>query len=460
MATYYISTTGSDAPAVIGSEASPWATLSYAISHADATAVTISGGGSGYSDGTGIATTGGTGTGLKVDITTVAGAITAATVDEAGTGYTDGDIVTVDGGTGGTLEVTGPFALADGDTIKVKDGTYVETVETEINLSNLTITSESGDKSTVTISNTLNQYWINLWKGTTGTVIKDLTFTQMSTVGSYSVCFRGYIGGSGTYAVATFQDCNINAIERAFENFGSGTVIQRCAISAMGSGTSKMYAIQLSGLSTNVTIDSCLIKDFYKYGIYASNNDSGGTPARTTIRNCTIISPEDPLDGAYGILTYGTENTILNTVVYSYQTGGDEGYDYAVRFGVSSQATTQGRMLVAAGVYTQAYWLREGAPTVTEQLETQVPNVEDPPYNGALFVDLAGGDYHPDPAGILYQRGYATSFPATDLNGNAFNNPPSIGCLEEEPSGGGGPTNSVVKSMGGGLLSSPFTLTP
>lgn len=62
-------------------------------------------GGSGYTAGTGVATTGGTGTGLTVDTTVSTGAITGIAINAAGSGYTVGDTITVSGGTGGTFRI-------------------------------------------------------------------------------------------------------------------------------------------------------------------------------------------------------------------------------------------------------------------------------------------------------------------------------------------------------------------
>jgi len=64
-------------------------------------------GGSGYSVASGVATTGGTGSGFKVNILTVtSGAIATFNIAARGTGYTVGDVLTVAGGTGGTFTVT------------------------------------------------------------------------------------------------------------------------------------------------------------------------------------------------------------------------------------------------------------------------------------------------------------------------------------------------------------------
>jgi len=64
-------------------------------------------GGSGYSVASGVATTGGSGSGFKVNILTVTtGAIATYSVAARGAGYAVGDVLTVAGGTGGTLTVT------------------------------------------------------------------------------------------------------------------------------------------------------------------------------------------------------------------------------------------------------------------------------------------------------------------------------------------------------------------
>ena len=60
--------------------------------------MSISVAGTGYTTATGVATTGGTGTGLTVDTTITNGAITAVAVNNPGTGYAVGNIITVTGG--------------------------------------------------------------------------------------------------------------------------------------------------------------------------------------------------------------------------------------------------------------------------------------------------------------------------------------------------------------------------
>ena len=66
-------------------------------------AIAINAGGTGYSDATNVATTGGSGTGLTVDITVTAGVITNIEIAKMGEDYTDGDTITVTGGGGNAI---------------------------------------------------------------------------------------------------------------------------------------------------------------------------------------------------------------------------------------------------------------------------------------------------------------------------------------------------------------------
>ncbi len=60
----------------------------------------VSVGGTTYATATNVATTGGTGTGLTLDITVVAGVVTAVAINNPGNGYTAADAITITGGDG------------------------------------------------------------------------------------------------------------------------------------------------------------------------------------------------------------------------------------------------------------------------------------------------------------------------------------------------------------------------
>lgn len=69
-------------------------------------------GGTGYSDDTAVATTGGSGSGLTVDTTTSAGVITSFDVNAGGTGYEVGDIINITGGGANAFYVLRPGDFA------------------------------------------------------------------------------------------------------------------------------------------------------------------------------------------------------------------------------------------------------------------------------------------------------------------------------------------------------------
>ena len=57
-------------------------------------------GGTGYTTASGVATTGGTGTGMTVDITHIMGGLATVTINASGSGYTSGDVITISAGSG------------------------------------------------------------------------------------------------------------------------------------------------------------------------------------------------------------------------------------------------------------------------------------------------------------------------------------------------------------------------
>ena len=121
-------------------------------------------GGTGYVSATAVATTGGSGTGLTVDITAVAGAVTAVTINAAGGNYAEGETVTITGGganatiailtvkemevgqtlTGATSGTTGVITALGSTSVTVDnvDGFFKKTeVVSAGNVNNLTVSS-------------------------------------------------------------------------------------------------------------------------------------------------------------------------------------------------------------------------------------------------------------------------------------------------------------------------------
>jgi hypothetical protein len=98
--------------------------------------------GTGYTTASGVATTGGTGTGLTVDITAAAGDITAVTVANPGSGYTNGDVITITQGGGASDDETATLTVSAAGMVvtvggaptvytiaEVLDGTYTPSTD-------------------------------------------------------------------------------------------------------------------------------------------------------------------------------------------------------------------------------------------------------------------------------------------------------------------------------------------
>ena len=99
--------------------------------------------GSGYSTATGVALTGGTGSGATISITSVGGGvgdIVEYTVTNAGTGYTKNDVLTVPGGNGDARITISQIAhgWSVGDKIRIEDNSLTFTCDSDNNYTNHT----------------------------------------------------------------------------------------------------------------------------------------------------------------------------------------------------------------------------------------------------------------------------------------------------------------------------------
>jgi hypothetical protein len=96
-----------------------------------ATLGVVSVGGTTYIDATNVATTGGTGTGLTLDITTAAGVVTAVAINNPGNGYTATDAIIITGGDGLAATTVATISAGVGSLTfaEVLDGTYTPSTD-------------------------------------------------------------------------------------------------------------------------------------------------------------------------------------------------------------------------------------------------------------------------------------------------------------------------------------------
>ncbi|MDB4301024.1 hypothetical protein N9926_00940 [Flavobacteriaceae bacterium] len=109
-----------------------------------ATLGAVSAGGATYVTATNVATTGGTGTGLTLDITAVAGAVTAVAINNPGNSYTALDAITITGGDGAATTTVATVAAAGGafTITEMLDGTYTASTDPVGDVVSATVTVE------------------------------------------------------------------------------------------------------------------------------------------------------------------------------------------------------------------------------------------------------------------------------------------------------------------------------
>ena len=181
--------------------------------------VTIAAGGSTYgASGTNVATTGGTGSNLTVDFTSTGGVVDGVTINTAGTGYTVGDTITI---TGGGNNATFTIASVTG----VISGVAVNTAGTGYGVGDtLSVTQAGGSSGIVevgavadsTIAVTVSDWWTNT--NTDGT-------KSASDDGKIGLSALGPRPGTSSYAAnlgLAYDEVHIGVIERSTK-----TVVER-----------------------------------------------------------------------------------------------------------------------------------------------------------------------------------------------------------------------------------------
>jgi hypothetical protein len=329
--------------------------------------------------------------------------------------------------------------LANSDTVQILSGYNVtEQVGSGVSwVDSVTVIGDVADPSNAVIqwnnpTSATYSYVLTIGGNANFWVFKGLTLNYTGAHTTGSSCFYG---GWGGHSDLSFEDCSVNSSgEYGFYNPGPTLSLKRCRIDNSTNTTSaSSYGV---GFASTMAMESCLLIDWGLYGVYASGVGSVSNTtayqskgaglvttgsrqfylvgAGSSFTNCVVQTTYNA-GGSIGLSGGGGSGTITNCIVFGFQ------YD------ISAPGYTQTAVTVTAGV---------GASPV--------------------LVAPATGDFSPANPGLAYHTGTSASIPAGgDLDRRAFDNPPSIGALEYSAI-----TNSVLKSMGGGLLNSPFTLTP
>jgi hypothetical protein len=339
-----------------------------------------------------------------------------------------------------TVMSTAIAAATAGDTLQVLAG-YSFNTGTEaydfvkIDKDNLTLESQGGTPSSATIAtaDSANDHpTISVHQATTGISIKNLTIKN---TGAGTMPFGINCGPSANSNVVNIEDCVIESTGMGVGYIFSGSV-KRCHIK--GTGTLAHVGVHYTGGSstTSVIVESCLFDSIKKYGVF---NMNGGF----TVRNCTFYNPT-PSSSSAGMYMSGDPYTVSNCVFYTTATT-------MVPILMSDDSGNTVKNCVAFGSATMVFTGLGGSIVKANLVDNSAAVTP-------VFVSV-GSDFHPDPDGSAYQAGDASLAATTDIDGNSFDTPPSIGCYEAESSGGGGGGGAVASSKAG-FLSSPFTLNP
>lgn len=200
-----------------------------------------------------------------------------------------------------------------------------------------------------------------------------------------SASFGGLYRAEGCI-IEDFSITNTQATQGGARCFVQSTATIRRTIARTLSTGGNSPVIQLAG----GTAEACYTEGGTQ-GITVSASGS-------SMINCTIV------DADTGINAGSNSNlTVQNNVVYNCTT------EYSGTFPTSTVSHNAGEDAVG-----------------TQPTEIQTDYVQ---ITSADFVDAAGGDYSPTSGGQLDGAGTSTSV-TTDLLGNAFNTPPSIGAIE------------------------------
>jgi len=327
----------------------------------------------------------------------------------------------------------------DGDTISIAAGTYSESIKCQTSLGvsvPLHFVGRTGNPADVIITGaggTGGHGQVSISQG--GSISHCTVISTSSSISALS------IGSISSTAGMIATNCIVKSASIGVHVYQSGLVLDRCSIICTHKGTTtSTYGIDADFLSASKVypkLYSCLVQDFNTYGIYMEGYGD--------VINCTVQT--DYVKWVYmrGIWAANSYNNIFHN---------NSGVDMLLGI----QATTINNSISYG---TKADLSGDFSGSQTSCYDSAAVIADGNP----VFEDEAADDFTINASSLAYQNGTyawqtANSVALTDLVDVAYDtSTPAIGCYEFV-SAGGGPTNSVIKSMGGGFLSSPFSLTP
>ena len=347
-------------------------------------------------------------------------------------------VITV-GATGDYTTLNLAIAAASGaTTIRTLADFAHDDTQVNVSKSDLSFESHSGDPADCVVeTNSTVSYTFKFSSSKTG-----LSMTGMTVRNNKSSGYAMYMGRSAI----TVTNCIIDAVGVGLAYPGNPSIIQRCRFGVTTGGTHGIYRSGAGGAAHATTIDSCLFTGWSHYTVYC-------TTGINAVRNCTVYMLGATTSTSRAIYFNTNMSAAYNTIVYA-TTGSGGNVDDGVY--AKSEVTNVVKNVISFGDAGDNFDL--GASVVTANLYDQAAVTAD---GNPVFEAQSGdvvSDFHPHASGLAYHNGDATFAPSTDIDGNSFDSPPSIGCYEAAAAGGG--TARAVGNSRAGFLPSPFTLTP
>ncbi len=269
--------------------------------------VTITAGGATYgATGTNVATSGGTGSNLTVDFTSTGGVVDGVTINTAGTGYTVGDTITITGGgNNATFTIASVTGAITGVTVATDGAGLGYAVGDQLGITQAGGASGVATVSTIqdsTIAVTVSDWWTNT--NTDGT-------KSASDDGKISLSAVGPRPGTSAFAAnlgLSYDEVHVGVIERSTK-----TVVER--LQYLSKFTDGVSAEGASAYYPTI------IKEASNYVYFGSHNTAAHNP---TSAGAGLAA------GTAGSAGTSGQKLQLFGVVQTSLTGGTDDYAYTV----------------------------------------------------------------------------------------------------------------------------------
>jgi hypothetical protein len=259
-------------------------------------------GGSGYSNGSNVATTGGSGTGLTVNITTSAGVVDAVTIQSSGSGYTVGNTVTIAGSPGVVTGISSILSSGSGYTT----GSSIATTGgsgTGLRV-NVTANDNLGTVQAISVTNPGSGYTTGVANTSGGSGTSLTVNISASAIGlgptivaggsGYANTTYNTTGGSGSGLTLTVSVSQTTSL--AIVNPGTGYT---SGIRGTSGGTGVGLTLNIvasAGVVTGVTIDQSG-SGYINNDVVTINTGGGNATVRLTITLGVITSASITVQG-------------------------------------------------------------------------------------------------------------------------------------------------------------------